>query len=107
MSLNHENNLDKWFFNYEYPDEPHANGTDTIAVSDNGRKLNNEIVSENYFSNDTLFTFVTIGSGEDNDKKAEFKHVYILNGSTFIIRKEVKYEGEKEFFVRNEYKFEK
>ena len=102
-----ETELDNWYFIYEYPDEPHANGTDTITVNDKGRKLNNETVSENHYTNDTVFTFTTMRSGEDNDKKAELKHVYILDGSTFIIRKEVKYEGENEFFVRNEYKFKK
>lgn len=102
-----ETDLDNWYFNFEYPDEPHANETDTITVYEKGRKLNNEIVSENHYTNDSVFTFVTKGSGEDNDKKAELKHIYSLDGNIFIIRKEVKYEDENEFFMRNEYKFEK
>ncbi|HMS63755.1 MAG TPA: hypothetical protein PKD83_00720 [Ignavibacteria bacterium] len=102
-----ESDLNVFYFSYEYPDEPHANGIDTITVSENGSKLNDDILIENKYTNDTTFTFTTQKQGEDNKKKAEIKHIYSLKGNKFIIRKEVKYENEKEFFLRNEYNFER
>lgn len=102
-----ESDLNVFYFSYEFPDEPQANGIDTIIVSKNGRKINNETVTENKYTNDSIYTFTTIKSGDDNNKKAEMKHTYILNGNILTIRKEVKYKDQKEFFVRNEFKFKR
>jgi len=41
--------------------------------------------------------------GNDN-KKALIKHIYTISKKTFIKRKEVKFEEEDKFIMRNEFK---
>ncbi|MCY7362009.1 MAG: hypothetical protein LH629_08090 [Ignavibacteria bacterium] len=97
-----------YFFEYEYPDEPHANGIDTVVINDEGHKLNDELIidKKNNDSNNYI-TLVTQKNGFDNDKKAVLKHTYVISEKKFVIAKFVKYDNENDFFKRNEYSYER
>lgn len=61
-------------------------------------------------SNANRFTLRTMPDDEekesmDNNKKAEIKKTFTIAEKGFVILKEVKYEGGKDFFVRNKYTF--
>lgn len=92
-------------FNYEYPDEPHANSSDTAMISDDGKYFDNEKVLSKSVLPDSTFEFVTEKDGEDNDRSAEFRYTYKLSDKIFSVVKEVKYSDEENYFKRNEFKF--
>ncbi len=92
-----------WIFEYQYPDEPKANSRETVAVSKDGKTFDGETVTERTSLADKTLKIVTQKSGPDNDKKALFRFTYLLGKTSFSIKKEVRYEGTTDFFVRNEY----
>lgn len=96
-----------WIFEYQYPDEPKANGQENIALSKDGKTFDGETVIERTILADNTLRIVTEKSGPDNDKKALFRFTYLLNKTSFSIKKEVKYEGTTDFFVRNEYNWKR
>lgn len=101
-----------WYFDYQYPKEPNANSQSVIKISPNGQELNGEkVISKETLNNKTL-QIVTETQGEDNDRNATIRHTYTISnlskiefGGIFYIKKEVLHYVEKDFFVRNEYKF--
>lgn len=96
-----------WVFDYEYPDEPKANGKQTLKVSDGGAVFDGEEVVERTGLDGGGFRLVTVKRGRDNDKAALFRFTYTLERSTFSIRKEVKAEGAAEYFERNTYSWKR
>ena len=96
-----------WVFDYKYPDEPKADSKETVKLSNDGKTFNGEKVIERTKLKDKTIKIVLEKSGTDNDKKALFHYIYLLNKNSFSIRKEVKYEGENNFFVRNEYSWKR
>ncbi len=94
-------------FEYQYPDEPKANSTETVAIGKDGKMFDGEAVIERTNLTDKTLKIVTEKSGPDNDKKALFRFTYLLSKTSFSIKKEVKYEGTTEFFVRNEYNWKR
>lgn len=93
-----------WLFAISYPDEPHMNNSSSISMSIDGNKFDNEfLISKNYLTDSSLH-FITESTGEDNEKKATLRHIYTFSNIEIVIRKEVKYDGENEYFFRNEYK---
>jgi hypothetical protein len=92
-----------WIFEYEYPDEPKANKKSIVKISKDGKTIDGEtVVERTKLPNETL-KIVTTKKGLDNDKPSVFRFIYLINKTTFSIKKEVKYEGTDEFFERNEY----
>jgi hypothetical protein len=90
-----------WIFEYEYPDEPHANSREVVRLSKDGRSLNGEVVMERLSLADNTIRFVTEKKGQDNNRSASIRFTYSLDAKSFSIRKEVRYEGEDQFFERN------
>lgn len=87
-----------WIFDYEYPDEPKANSKDRVILSENGKTLDGETVSEV-----TKTKIVTLKAGTDNGLTAIFRFTYEFGKDRFSIRKEVKPEGSVDYFERNTY----
>jgi hypothetical protein len=96
-----------WVFDYEYPDEPKANGKQTLKVNDGGAVFDGEEVVERTGLDSGGFRLVTVKRGRDNDRAALFRFTYTLDRSTFTIKKEVKPEGAAEFFERNQYSWKR
>jgi len=102
-----KDNKSSWIFEYQYPDEPKANSKETVTISKDGKIFDGETVIERTNLADKTLRIVTEKSGNDNDKKALFRFTYLLGKTNFSIKKEVKYEGTTEFFVRNEYNWKR
>jgi hypothetical protein len=92
-----------WVFEYAYPDEPKANGKQTVKLDEGGTRLDGETVVERTSLDDGLLRIVTERRGTDNDKPALFRYTYLIGASSFSVKKEVRYEGASEFFERNVY----
>ena len=95
---------DTWTFNYEYPDEPKANGSSTVTLADGGKVFNDQAVIEKVpgKSGEPL-RIVTTKMGTDNDKKATFRYTYLIAPASLTLKKEVQLEGSTEWFERNTY----
>lgn len=53
-----------WVFEYQYPDEPHANSSEIIRLSKDGRSMNDEVVLERTSLPDGTVRFVTEKKGK-------------------------------------------
>lgn len=102
-----EGDENAWVFDYEYPDEPKANGKQTLKISDGGRVFDGETVVERTSLDSGGFRLVTVKRGRDNEKDALFRFTYTLDASAFSVKKEVKPEGAAEFFERNRYSWKR
>ncbi|MBA4198653.1 MAG: hypothetical protein C0459_13980 [Chitinophaga sp.] len=89
-----------------YPDEPKANGYDTLTINNNGTQLNSALVTGNTFIK-TIKTIVTEEKAVDgNDRKpATIKHTYTISNDSFIIKKEVLFNETTNWLLRNTYSF--
>ena len=97
-----------WVFEYVYPDEPKANGTKTVKLAEGGAMLGDEAVVERAsLDGGRALRIVTRRRGKDNDREALFRFTYLLDASSFSIRKEVRPEGASEFFERNRYSWKR
>ena len=96
-----------WVFDYKYPDEPKADGKETVTLSRDGRAINDETVTERAKLPGGSLKIVTEKKGRDNDRDAVFRYTYLLSAKSFSIRKEVRYEGASEFFERNEFSWKR
>ena len=92
-------------FAYEYPNEPKANGNDTLIISGDGTMIDGEKVISNE-TKDGALQIITETDGKDckDNKKALIRHIYTISKTSFIKRKEVKFDGEDNFIMRNEFK---
>lgn len=92
-----------WVFEYEYPDEPKANGKKTVALGEGGKVFGDETVVGRAMLEDGTLRIVTERRGKDNDKDALFRYTYLIGASSFSIKKEVRPDGAAEFFERNRF----
>ncbi|MEM8525998.1 MAG: hypothetical protein AAGG68_15270 [Bacteroidota bacterium] len=67
----------------------------------NGAKLLKRTMEQ---SNNTL-TLVYEEEGKDDGRKARLRHTIIGNDDSLLVQKEVCYEGEDNFFIRNRFDF--
>jgi hypothetical protein len=100
-----EKNAQQLILFIEYPNEPKANGNDTLVISKDGTLLDVASVVSKEKSNGML-QIVTEKNGLDGNerKKAVIRHTYKISRKTFSNRKEVKFEDEEKWILRNEYK---
>lgn len=96
-----------WVFEYEYPEEPKANGGQTLKIGDGGAVFDGERVTERTGLGDGGFRLVTVKRGRDDDRDALFRFTYTLDGPAFSIKKEVRPDGADEFFERNRYSWKR
>jgi hypothetical protein len=87
-----------------YPDEPKANGKDTVRVG-NGMMYGAKVVSKKKVNGDT--EVVTEESGLDgNDRKpALIRKTYCLGKNKFEIKKEVRFEGSEIWIERHRFMY--
>ena len=88
-----------------YPQEAHANSKGKIKISKDGTQLNKHPVTSRQELPDGQLQITTEYIGKDNNKQALIKNSYIIGASQFIIRKEVKFDGDAIWLMRNEYKY--
>jgi len=88
---------------YKYPEEPQENEYDTLTISSNGKMINDKKITSKTVKDDGNLVFVAEKQGEDNDKPATLRYTYTLGKKQFIIRKEIRFAGETNFSMRNEF----
>ncbi len=88
-----------------YPNEPKANSKGMLKLSKDGTQINNESITSIEKSANSVTQITTEYQGKDNRKNARIKNIYIFAKSRLIIRKEVKFEGAKNWILRNEYSY--
>src|SRR5690349_11202107 len=94
-------------FVYEYPNEPQANGNDTLKISNNGTMLDNaRVVSKKLVAKGKLEIMTEVNGVDGNEEKeAIIRHTFTISGNFFSNRKDVKFKGENKWIRRNEYSF--
>ena len=90
-----------------YPNEPKANSSDTIILSKDGKRINNETIRSRLHRPNGDLVIVSELTGEDgNDRKeAIFRYTYTIGRETYIHRKEVQFKGQSDWIIRHEYKY--
>lgn len=90
-----------------YPKEPKANGNDTLQITANGSVFDGATVVSKKTLSDGTVEIITEKKGTDgNDqRKALLRHTYLFGKNKLSNRKEVKFDGEDKWMLRNEYLF--
>jgi len=90
---------------YQYPDEPHMNGSSEIKIGQNGTEIDGYSVVSNTVTEDGEREVRTRGTCEDMGKSASCEMVYTVSETSLSLKKLVTYDGETETFRRNEFAF--
>jgi hypothetical protein len=92
-----------------YPNEPAANGVDSVIIADDGLSLNEErVVSVHKHAGNETEIITEFESVDGNDNKpAIIRHFYKFSMSSFSLKKEVKFKDSDLWLLRHEYKFVK
>lgn len=93
----------------KYPNEPQANGYDTMTISTNGQYIGTaNVVAKKQLPDGTL-QIITEEKGMDgNDNKpAILKHIFTIGKSVYSNVKEVKFDGTSVWLKRNAYSFKR
>lgn len=107
LTVSETEDSDIFIFNYEYPKEPEANGSDTLKITDSGKIFGDEAIIEKNLTEDGSMKLVTEREGNDDERPAIFRHTYLINKNNFSVKKEVRFKDENDFFKRNEYEFQR
>ena len=100
------NNEQKLILAFVYPDEPKANSNDTLVISNDGLQIDGAAVISKKKTSEGFLEIITEKNGIDgnDNRKAVLKHIYTISKKIFSNRKEVRFDGEEKFILRNEYK---
>lgn len=95
-----------WLLTVEFPDEPRANGKDSFSISPDGRNVNRATVVAVRKKKGVQYIVAETGGRDGNEnRKALFRFTYEISRRSLVWKKEVRFEGEEQFFQRNEYRF--
>lgn len=90
-------------FAIKYPGETQYNSRETYNWTADGTRLNDaEILSRSELS-DGEVEIVTENLGMDDNRTALIRTTYVISGTQFIVRKDVKFLDKDVFFNRNQY----
>ncbi len=96
-------------FYYGFPNEPKANGNDTLRINRNGAYLDDskiiDIIRNGKGEGSLKIVVQKMGMDGEMGKRAFIKHTYEFTEHSFTRRKEVKFAGTDEWIKRNEYSF--
>lgn len=90
-----------------YTQEPDHNAVDKYGIKDSGTLLNEERVVERNVRADGGVVISTEARGTDgNDSKPSlFRYTYTITKNSFTLLKQVKHDGEDQYFERSQYSF--
>lgn len=91
----------KFAIAFVYPNEPSANSNGSFKLSKDGRKIGGALITSVDKSNPEQLIVITEEKGKDNRRNAQIYQTYIISDKAYSSKKEVKYDGEDEKFVRN------
>ena len=87
----------------KYPGETQYNSREEIELSGDGRKMNGGLIVNRERAKNGDLTLVTTKKGKDDNRRADIRVTYAIGRSAFSISKEVRFEGAKDYFLRNRY----
>ena len=88
-----------------YPNEPKANNSEKIKVSNNGTMLNKHRVTQREELENGDIQIQTEHNGRDDNKKAQIRYTYIIGKKIFLIRKEVQFSQGEKWIKRSEFNY--
>ena len=91
-------------YSIRYPGEEQYNATERLTISDDGASIDGRPIVDRQ-DVDGRLTITTEGKGEDDNRPADVQIVYFVSPDEFRIQKNVRLDGEAEFFNRNEYRY--
>lgn len=100
-------NSNKFRFINSYPNESSVNSIDTVAINDNGKKIDNEFIkSKRKLSDGSLEVITEIPGTDGNDNKpALIRHTYLIGKEKFEVKKEVRFTGTTDWILRHTYTY--
>jgi hypothetical protein len=90
-------------YSIKYPGETQYNSSEKIKLSRDGRKLNGDLISTRKRNSSGDLVLVTTYQGKDDNRSADIRVTYEVGRTTFAIAKEVRFEGDTDYFLRNQY----
>lgn len=90
-------------YSIRYPGEMQHNSREKIKLSRDGRRLNGGLIIARTRNDNGGLTLVTTYQGKDNNRRADIRVTYAIGSAAFSISKEVRFEGESDYFLRNRY----
>lgn len=98
-----------FLFKHHYPNEPIANATDTIILSENFQKINKaSVTSRNKLMDGNLIIITEERGADGNDHQpALIKTTYIIGKNILVERKDVQIAGQLEWIKRHEYSYKR
>jgi hypothetical protein len=99
------NDPNTFYFEHEYPKEPHANSIDTVILSKDGKQVNKERVRKK----EKIGNIMRIVTELDEAERAGiiFRFTYLIGSNLFSIKKEEKRLTDTAFFTRNVYEYQR
>ncbi len=105
LSVQRARSSGAWNLAIGYSDEPHADMSDVVAISADGRQFADERVVERSVEPDGSLRVVTEGESTDNDLPGLMRHVYVIGERACSLQKLVRGEADGEFFERHIYRW--
>jgi hypothetical protein len=92
-------------FVHVYSEDPRENVSDTITISKDGKKLNQERIKVKRYSAGGDLEIITEAAGfdHDNNKAAIVRKTYIVGKKRYNYKKQVQLQGEEEWLDREDF----
>jgi len=90
-----------------YPNEPKANNSDKIKVTKNGTFLNKHLVTKREQLANGQIQIQTEHKGNDDNKTAQIRYIYLVGQHLFLIRKEVRFNQGGDWIKRSEFSYKR
>ena len=100
---------DTFYFKNIYPNEPVANGIDTVIASEKEAVFNKEKVVSRKKIDGNILEIITEKDGIDGNenKKATLRHTYQISAVLYSVRKDVQFSGSSVWIKRHEYTYKR
>ena len=89
----------------QYPGEEEYNAKEVLKLSKTGTKIDGATLTKRELNADGTLILKTEAKGKDDSQPADIQMIYFVSPNVFRIQKNVKFEGDSEYFNRNEYSF--
>ena len=89
-----------------YTKEPSENVSDTLVISNDGRKLNGVlIVSKKHTVKGVEIITEASGFDKENNKTAKFRYIYLIGRNNYTYKKVVQVSGQADWIEREEFMY--
>ncbi len=90
-----------------YPNEPKANNTEKIKLTNDGTVLNNIPIASREKTDDGQVRIQAQHEAKDDNKNALIRYTYLIGSDQFVIRKEVQFDESTAWIKRSEFNYQK